>query len=294
MNRLTRLLLGCSLALAAGVCCAAQPQANQPIPAASFSQFQCTGFIADQRLPDSIRVTNGADNDPYEELHTFTPGALVYLRGEDHSFRVGEAFSLVRPENGFFLNPKWLPGMISNQVLPFASGYKHQRLAIERLGRPYDNVGLVRVVRVTPKAAIAQVEFACTAINPQDIAVPYVPEPIPEYVPGAKLDRYAPSDGKLQGTIVGAGHAATFLAYGSIAYLNIGHEEGVQPGQRYRIYAVSRDNVLKGLDTFHQALDSPRETVGELVILHVQGKSSEAIVVRSLREIAVGDGIELE
>ncbi|MGH9344497.1 MAG: hypothetical protein ACRD19_12135 [Terriglobia bacterium] len=271
---------------------ASQPQA---VPAATFSDFQCTGFIADTPEPDAIRLYNGADNDLFEELHTFTPGDLVYLRSSGgQTFRAGEAFSLIRPDNGSHLSYKWRPSAIENQVQPFASNYKHQIRSIKELGFPYDNTGLVRVLRATPQGAIAQVEFACTAINAQDIAIPYIPQAIPEYAPDQTFDPYAPPDGKLQGTIVGANAAATFLARGSIAFLNIGQSEGVRPGQRYRIYVIFRHNVLIGLENHKQALDTPRESVGELVILHVQGKASEGIVIDSRREISVGDGVELE
>ncbi|MGH9378146.1 MAG: hypothetical protein ACRD1I_05040 [Terriglobia bacterium] len=289
--------LGCFLIFGAAACWAGQsdPGQQQPVPAATFSDFQCTGFIADTPVPDTIRLYNGADNDLFEELHTFTPGDLVYLRSAGaQPFHVGDAFSLVRPDSGSSLSTKWLPSMIENQVQPFASNYKHQTRSIKALGFPYDNTGLVRVVRVTPQGAVAQVEFACSAINAQDIAVPYAPEPIPEYVPGEAFDPYAPPDGKLQGIIVGAGSAATFLARGGVAFLNVGRNDGVQPGQRFRIYVIFRHNILMGLENHKPALKTPRETVGELVILHVQGKASEGIVIKSVREISVGDGVELE
>lgn len=285
----------------AAILCAGQtgadPDAGPPkaVPAATFSDFQCTGFIAQSPEPAAIRLTNGADNDLFEALHTFTPGDLVYLRNSGgEPFHVGDAFSLIRPDQSALLNYRWLPSGLENQIRPFASNYKHQTLTIKNLGYPYDNTGLARVVRVTPQGAIAKVEFACAAINAQDIAIPYVPQPIPEYDPNQTFDPYAPPDGKLQGLIVGANAADTFLARGSIAFLNIGQSNGVQPGQRYRIYVIFRHNVLMGLEDHKQALDTPRETVGELVILHVQGKASEGIVIDNRREISVGDGVELE
>ncbi|MDE3179373.1 MAG: hypothetical protein KGM47_06890 [Acidobacteriota bacterium] len=281
----------------AGCCSAATAGASAPlpIPAATFSQFQCTGFIASEREPASVVVYNGADNDLYEALHSFTQGDLVYLRGEGGaSFHPGEAFSIIRPETGFLLNYRWLPGMIQKEILPPASRYKLQRSKIKSLGFPYDNTGLVRVVKVTPQGAIAKVMFACTAINPQDIAVPYAPQPIPQYVPTARLSRFAPPNGKLQGVIVGASSASAYLAKGSIAFLNIGRDQGVAPGQRYRIFATFHDKVVMGLEGIKRAPETPRETLGELVILHVQGKAAEGIVVESLREIAIGDGVELE
>lgn len=291
----------CLFLFGAAAVCAGQTSAVQDaslpkaVPAATFSDFQCTGFIAQSPEPDTVQLYNGADDDLFEALHTFTPGDLVYLRSSGgQPFHVGEAFSLVRPDRSAMLNYRWLPSGLENQIQPFAPNYKHQMLSIRDLGFPYNNTGLVRVLRVTPQGAIAKVEFACTAINAGDFAVPYVPQPIPEYDPNQTFDPYAPPDGKLQGLIVGAAAADTFLARGNIAFLNIGQSQGVRPGQRYRIYVIFRHNVLIGLEDHKQALDTPRESVGELVILHVQGKASEGIIVDSRREISVGDGVELE
>lgn len=291
----------CFFLLGAAALCAGQaetgPDASPPkaVPAATFSDFQCTGFIAQSPEPEAVDLYNGADDDLFEALHTFTPGDLVYLRASGgQPFHMGEAFSLIRPDHSALLNYRWLPSGLENQIQPFAPNYKHQMLSIRDLGFPYDNTGLVRVVRLTPQGAIAKVEFACSAVNAGDFAIPYVPQPIPEYNPDQTFDPYAPPNGKLQGLIVGANAADTFLARGSIAFLNIGQSQGVQPGQRYRIYVIFRHNVKMGLEDHKQALDTPRETVGELVVLHVQGKASEGIVIDSRREISVGDGVELE
>lgn len=302
MRRMNQFQICALLILFFGLKTSIAAQANPPaadsasmVPAATFSDFQCTGFISATPESGAIRLYNGADNDLFEVLHTFTPGDLVYLRNSGGApFHVGEAFSVIRPDRGDKIDVQWRPSGIENQIEPVASNYKRQAESIRSLGYPYDNTGLVRVVRVTPQGAIAKVEFACAAINPQDIAVPYVPQAIPQYSPDQAFDPWAPPDGKLQGVIVGAGSTATFLAKGGIAFLDIGRDKGVEPGQRYRIYAIFRHNVFIGLDNHKQALDTPRESIGELVILHVQGKASEGIVVTSLREIAVGDGVELE
>lgn len=267
----------------------------RPTPAATFSQFQCTGLISSDHLSGVIRVFNGADNDLYEVLHEFTAGEYVYLRRTDHQpFRVGEAYSILRPENGFLLNPAWLPGKIQNQILPPSSIYRFQRYHIEKLGWPYDNTGLVRVVRLTPQGAIAKVVFTCNGIYPQDIAVPYQPESIPLYVPGTHLDRFALPNGKLQGTIVADSTASAYLAQSSVVFLNIGQKEGVTAGQRYRIFAIFRHDPMVGLEGLLPRPRTPRETVGELVILHVRHRSSVGIVVNSLRQIDIGDGVEQE
>lgn len=273
-----------------------ETSAARAVPAATFSQFECTGFISGERLSGDIRIFNGADNNLYEPLHQFVPGDFVYLRRTDQrSFRVGEAYSLVRPETGFLLDPTWLPGKIENQILPPSSWYTLQRYDIKKLGWPYDNTGLVRVVKVTPQGAIARVVFSCNGVNTQDIAIPYVPQPIPQYMPSLHLARFALPNGKLRGTIVADSSGSAYLERGDSAFLNIGMNQSVSPGQTYRIYAVSRDNIVMGLEGLVPHMpQEPRETVGELVILRVEEKSSVGIIVRSWREISVGDGVELE
>lgn len=276
-------------------CCLAGNGVPAERPAATFSQFACTGFIASHRRASSIRLYDGADNELFESLHSFTTGDFVYLRRTDGgTFRTGEAFSVIRPETGIQGELHDHSGTLQNQILPPASRYPGQRRQIEALGFPYDNTGLVRVVKVTPHGAIAKVAFACTALNPGDIAIPYVPRSIPEYSPAERLNRFTEPNGQLEGTIVAASAASAYLATGGIAFLNIGNQQGVRPGQRFRIYGVARDNLKIGLAVFTRRPQTPRESLGELVILKVQGKAAEGIVVKSLREIAVGDGVELE
>jgi hypothetical protein len=287
------------VALGLGIAATGRAQANslrsQSIPAATFSQFECSGFIAAKGVPDSVRVFNGADDDLYEPLHQFATGDYVYLRRSDHQpFIVGQAYSLVRPENGFRLQPVWLPGMIENQILPPGSLYPLQRLKIESLGRPYDRTGIVRVSKVTPQGAIAKVVFTCNGISVADIALPYVPQALPAYNPSIHPSRFALPNGKLSGIIVAGAGAATYLGQGSIGFVNIGKKDGVLPGQRFRIFAIFRDNLPEDLQGAKPRGRTPRETVGELVILHVRAKSATGIVVHSLRQIAVGDGVELE
>jgi len=294
MNRSAHFALALMISVAA-TAAAGPSKSVKPVPAATFSEFQCTGFISSSYVHGAIRVFNGADNDLYEVLHEFTAGDYVYLRRTDHQpFHVGEAYSIVRPENGFLLNSAWLPGKIENQILPPSSNYPFQRYHIEKLGWAYDNTGLVRVVHVTPEGAIAKVVFTCNGIYPQDIAMPYQPESIPFYVPSAHFSRFATPNSKLQGIIVADSNASDYLSRGSIAFLNIGQKQGVAPGQRYHIYAIFHHNVVMGMEGLLPMPRTPRETVGELVILHVRQKSSVAIVVNNLRQIDVGDGVEQE
>jgi hypothetical protein len=286
-------LLG--IALAAAAQSQSGPAETPLIPAATLSQFECAGFISADRVPPNVQVYNGADDDLYEPLHEFATGDYVYLRRTDQrAFVVGQSYSLVRPENGFYLQPVWLSGMLENQILPPASRYPRQRSKIESLGRPYDRAGIVQVTKLTPQGAIAKVVSTCNGINVGDIGMPYVAQAIPEYTPSLHLSRFAFPNGKLTGIIVAGAHGVSYLGDGSIGFLNIGAKAGVVPGQAFRIFAIFRHDLPEDLQGAKPRGKTPRETVGEFIVLRVQEKSATGIVVNSLREVAVGDGVELE
>jgi len=121
--------------------------------------------------------------------------------------------------------------------------------------------------------------------------LPYEARPIPQYTPTAHLDRFALPNGKLVGAITAGRDNTGTLGVGRIAYVNLGQEDGVRPGQRFRVFHIFREHTGAG---FWAHPETPRETLGELVILSTQARSSVAMVISSLREITLGDGIELE
>jgi len=246
-----------------------------PIPAATQSQADCTGFITASKVPALIVVLGGADNDLESRLRQFTPGESLYLRsrGPAH-FSVGEQFSIVRPAKELFRTTR----------------YRGEHWSIRGLGKPYEDVGRVLVTRVTPEGAVAEVSFACGPIYPGDIAVPFQPRTIPEYVL-AKLDRFAPPNGKAQGAIVAARNNFASLANGDIVYLNFGEKNGARVGQLYRVcYTLPRP----GPWTVIARPLLPRETVAEIVVLSTQEKSAVGIIVNSTRDVNVGYEVELE
>jgi hypothetical protein len=127
------------------------------------------------------------------------------------------------------------------------------------------------------------------------------------------FDRFAPPSGKNEGIIaVGKEFAAT-LGAGDVAYLNIGVPQGVEVGQSYRIYrtytTAAKDPNRKYLENTPQILAGerqsykltkeqkailPRDIVGEMVILSVNGKSSTALIMMSSGEIFPGDQVEMK
>jgi len=263
----TRILSIAAAWLILPVALALGQQTTSPLPAATPSQADCTGFITASNVPTNIIVRSGADNDLESPLRQFTLGDAVYLYSRGNpQFSVGEQFSLVRPAKELFRTTR----------------YSGEHWSIRGLGKPYEDAGRIQVTQVTPQGAVAEVIFSCGPIHPGDIAVPYQPRPIPEYVP-AKLDRFALRAGKIHGAIVAARNNFASLANGDIVYLDFGEKNGARVGQLYRVYYSTNAKPSE-----------PRETVGEAVVLSTQERSAVAIIVNCTRDINVGYGVELE
>jgi hypothetical protein len=206
----------------------------------------------------------------------FKPGEFVFLRSRSGAnLAVGSEYSVVRSANEL-MRIKWYAG---------------QGASIRSLGRAYEDLGRVRVARLTPQGAIAEVTSACGPILVDDFVVPYQARAIPQYTPAAPLDRFLLPNGKLAGAITAGVDNTAFFGVGSRAYINLGTSDGVSAGQRFRVFHIIRDTMNTG---YRIIPEPPREIIGEMVVLTTQEKSSVAIVTISLREIYLGDGIEAE
>ncbi len=280
MNRKVFSLVGVFLlfAVTEALAQAPEPAPPAPIPVTTRAEIDCTGFITTSRVPEDIIVYGGHDNDFEASLRQFSTGDLVYLRSlKGANIAVGTEYSIVRSQK------KPLPSYIE--------WYDGQRGSVRSLGHVYEDVGRIKVTRLTPQAPVAEVTFACGPIYPHDLVLPYQPRAIPEYTPTTRLDPFVPSQGKLEGAITAASNNEGLLGDRKIVYVNLGESDGARPGQRFLITRVLRDRVEPLLLA---SPDTPRETVGELVILFTQERSSVAKIVSSSREVFAGDVIVLQ
>lgn len=247
-----------------------------PIPAATRSQADCTGFIASPPLPNDLSVIGGEDDDTHAALRHFIPGKSVFLSNHSREdAAVGAEYSVVRPAGEIFHTQR----------------YSGQGTALGKVGKPYEDVGRVKVTHVSSAGIVAKVTFACGPILPGDLLMPFQLRPIPEYTVTKPLDHFAPLDAdKPQGRVAAARNNFGFIGKYNIVYLDLGENAGIKAGQRFRIFKVLPAHTTG----FLQSQQTPPETVGEAVVLSVQAKSCVAIVVASYREIAAGDGVQPE
>lgn len=246
------------------------------VTAATPSEMGCLGFIATTSVPNDLYIFEGADNDFHHPLHFFAPGDFVHLRSRTGtSVAVGNEYSLVRS---------------ANELMRF-QWYRGQGSSLSSLGKPYEDVGRVRVTAVTPNGAIAHVVSACGPVVAGDLAIPRAARTSPRYPSSAGTDRFAPPNNKRHGAITSGVENVPYLGVGSLAYINLGTWDGAYPGQKYRVFHIFRERADTGVTGVPK---SPREITGELVTLDCQKTSCVAKIITSHREISPGDGIEQE
>jgi hypothetical protein len=266
------------------------------------ADIYCAGFLSKDRLPDANYVNGGLQTPTSTKFET---GELVYLAG--NGYQAGQLYTIVREMRD------------TNEY----EIYPGQRKILKAAGRPYGEIGRVRVVDTRSHSAIAQVEFSCDPINPGDLAVPFVEkQPVAFHVPG-HFDRFAPANGKLSGRVVLGKDFDSVLGTGMKLYLNMGSNQGVKVGDYFRVVrsytATLRDPVdslsfktwtsedtqvrpptfeanrltkTKGAN-IHVG-DLPRRAVGEVVVLNVTPTSSSAMIVFALEDVYAGDAVELD
>ena len=258
----------------------------------TYSDVNCSGFLSEDPVAKQAEVIGDWDTPHQTRL---VDGDYVYLTGSN--FKVGDAYSIVRQVHD------------PNRYETF----KGQHAALRRTGKMYEDIGRVRVLQVEGHTAITQVEFSCETALPGDTAILYVERPIVKFRSTSTFERFAPANGKLTASIVMAKDFDNQVTEGNKVYLNVGSEQGVKPGDYFRVvrtYEKARQVEVDGI-SYHgtpdveNAIDPghvssthiselPRLSIGEMVVLSVTKRTATAMITTSLQDIHLGDVIELE
>jgi len=268
----------------------------------TYADIYCAGFISKQVLPNANYVAGGLQT---PNTTKFVTGDIVYLSGTGYT--LGGQYEIVRE----------LKDQNRYEVFP------GQRRTLDQMGQPYGEIGRVRVVDVRSKTAIGQVEYSCDPVNPGDIAVPFAEKPSVSFHPPTRFDRFAPASGKLSGRIVLAKDFDSTLGTGMKVYMNVGANNGVKVGDYFRAIRSYASGLQDPVDTLSfrastaedtqrrppsiegnwmtmskgpniHVSDMPRRAVAEVVIIGVTPTTSTGMIVFSLEDVHVGDGVELD
>jgi hypothetical protein len=151
-------------------------------------------------------------------------------------------------------------------------------------GRPQSDTivtdGTIKIVAVNDTTSIAQVNRVCGAIFSNDFLEPFVAPTVP-----AVTDAPVEPDFSSLSHVLGGWDGHRLAGTNMFAILDIGSENGVQPGARFAIY---RD--LTTLDPLLAApAGTPLTAIGEVVVVSTNGNRSVAWVVRARDAVQSGD-----
>jgi len=268
----------------------------------TYADLYCAGFINKQVLPNSNYVAGGLQT---PNTTKFVTGDIIYMAGTGYA--TGAQYSILRE----------LRDQNRYEVFP------GQKKVLDATGQPYGEVGRVRIVDTRSKMAIGQVEYSCDPVNPGDIAVPFAEKPSVSFHPPLRFDRFVPNTGKLSGRIVLGKDFDSVLGTGMKVYTNVGSNQGVKVGDYFRAFRSYSSDLKDPVDSLSFAAstaedtqkrppsvegnwmtktkgpnirvaDLPRRAVGELVIIGVTPTTSTGMIVFSLEDVHVGDGVELD
>jgi hypothetical protein len=238
------------------------------------ADIYCAGFITKERVPDANYVNGGLETPTSTK---FELGELVYLAGS--GYQAGQLYSVVREMRD-----------VNEYEL-----YSGMRKVLAAAGRPYGEIGRVRVVDTRSHSAIAQVELSCDPINPGDVVVPFVEkQPIAFHVPG-HFDRFAPANGKLSvkvGDYFRVVRSYTATLHDPVDSLSFDVPTSEDTQMRPPTFEANRFTKGKG-PNIHVG-DLPRRAVGEVVVLNVTPTASSGMVVFALEDVHAGDTVELD
>jgi len=269
----------------------------------SKADIYCAGFVSKQLLPDANFVAGGL-NTP--NTTKFLNQDLIYLSG--HGYQTGQEYTVLRE----LVDP--------NRYETFAG----QGAMLKAMGQPYAELGRIRIVDTRSKSAVASVEFTCEPIDPGDIVVPFVEKADVSFHPPLRFDRFVPANHATGGRIVLAKDFDSVLGTGAKVYLNVGSNQGVKVGDYFRAVRAYAADLKDPVDSLSFAgydvvettqkrpptvephmfartkgsviriADLPRRAVGELVVLSTTPTTATAMLVFSLEDVHLGDGVELD
>lgn len=275
-------------------------QAYEPPPQAARKDVYCSGFMSSTSLPTNLHIVRGED--AVGRL-LYSESDYIYLnQGRNAGLAVGQRYFVVR--QAYEPNP--------------TEAFKLQHEMYRRTwsghwaGHVYQDIGQVEVKVVHETIATALVTAACDGLTPGDVLIPFKERPVPVYKPSDTFDRFAPPSGNPEGTIILGKDFAHIAGQGNVIYTNLGTDQGVKIGDYLRLFRFGRGTKYEGYKRIEQGLirryrgvprgyeiprkrsDLPREVLGEALVVHVDPKSSTAVITYSLREAHPGDFAELE
>jgi hypothetical protein len=266
----------------------AQRAANTPTE----HDMYCSGMITTDRVPADTYVISGVESD---QRIIYSQSNFVFInKGAKQGVKVGDQFLVSRPESDQQMQTQWV---------------SWQAAITKAMGTTYADLGRLRVAAVQENTSTAEVVQSCDYIERGDIVLPFTPRPAPQFKPKANFDMFAPPSGKAKAMVAATLGFGVTSAAGTIVYINLGAKQGVQIGNYFRVFRYQdnhhdkvyeipkADYVTFGFGSAPKPYgwsDLPRDVLGEGIVVRVGPNAATVLLTDSLRDIYIGDYVELE
>lgn len=247
--------------------------------------------------------------DVYCSVHIdrdFTPPALLVSEREEG------AKTVLSPGDIVFLNQGDVdgvtPGSLYSVIRPAHDLYHPVRMK-ELMGTAVRSIARVQVVAVQSQTATAEIVDACDAVEVGDYLVPFVEVAVPLAGPALFRTEGIELTGENGGYIVHVQDDKLSFGTGDIVNIDMGSQDGIQPGDSFTIFRdwageVRFDSATMYIDGQQErAADRLKEDergpkyspviLGQLIVIGTRENTSTGKVVAAVRELSVGDRVEL-
>jgi hypothetical protein len=227
------------------------------IPAIEEMSLQCAHYILQDPEDTSLYLVGSENGDT---KLAFADRDVLYLnKGTNAGVKAGDVYSMHHA---------------SYEV-------KHPETG-RGIGRKIETTGWGRIILAEENSSILQIEAACGDVHVGDYVKPLVKVSVPLITRRAPADRLTPPSGKTQGAVVDIGDDSAIAGENQLVSINLGTEHGVAPG-----------NVLTVYKVMYPSVPTPRNVLGEVVVVAVQDKTATARVLFSRDAIMNGDRVEV-
>ncbi len=218
---------------------------QQPVPAIDKYSMLSAGFV--NSIESSDMIVGAADSGKT----VYAYGDIVYIHvGSKENVNVGDKYLIYEP----------------------LEKVKHP-ITGERYGRLIRGLGILEVTaKDSSDVLTARITLSFDAIERKSLLTPYQ-EPSLVYYPTEKRAK------DISGYILEVADHHTINAQTDVVYLDKGSQDGVEPGDRFVVYAKPEK---KGF---------PRRAIGEVLVFLVKDHTSTAVVNASEEEIGRGEAI---
>jgi hypothetical protein len=229
-----------------------------PLPIGVEVDVYCSGYLGDREEAFVGRIVN-AEKERNQSM--FLAGDILYIDiGSENGVQAGMEFTIVRP----------------SQLV------NHWGSERDVAGRVYMTPGRIRVICTQEKASITELIYSCNEVEVGDFIAPFEPIPVPLVRRTRPATMCDVPNGKPIGHVVATRDAVTPIGTDTIVFLDLGEEDGLNPGDFLTVYHPSTQAV------------GVRTVLGEAAILTSRHRSSVAIITSMVDFIAVGDAVEVK